>query len=295
MAGAKKLVRSGGCGEVGAAMPPRVRADPKHRADGHDQQLLRVIEAEVVPRLVLSRRAASGAAPVGAAGDHVPAVPDPADVEELVRLAVAHDAVAASAYVEAVRSRGASVESLYLDLLAPAARRLGELWTADLCGFADVTVALGRLQQLLRELGPAFRGEAGQRGHGRRALLVPTPGDQHTFGLVMVAEFFARAGWDVWSGPAASRAELVGLVRGSWFAVVGLSVGGECRLDGLAATIRAIRRASRNRSIGVLVGGPVFVERPELAVIVGADATAVDGRQAVLQAQDLLTLLSRSA
>jgi MerR family transcriptional regulator, light-induced transcriptional regulator len=66
-----------------------------------------------------------------------------------------------------------------------------------------------------------------------------------------------------------------------------LSVGSEARLDQLAATICAIRRESRNRAIGVLVGGPILVEKPELAVMVGADATAADGPQAVLRAEHI--------
>jgi methanogenic corrinoid protein MtbC1 len=184
------------------------------------------------------------------------------------------------------------MEALYLELLAPAARHLGELWTADLCGFAEVTVGLCRLHQVLRELSPAFQNEGGRRAHGRRALLVPVPGDQHTFGLVMVAEFFRRAGWDVWSGPPASRGELVGIVRREWFAVVGFSASCDTRLEALASGIHAVRRASRNPAVGVLVGGPVFVEHPELATLIGADATAVDGRQATLQAESLLALFA---
>src|SRR4051812_20409857 len=89
--------------------------------------------------------------------------------------------------------------------------------------------------------------------------------------------------------------ELVGTVRNHWFAVVGLSVSCDSRLDVLASCIHAIRRASRNRAIGVLVGGAVFVEHPELARRIGADATALDGRQAVLQAQNILALLPRAA
>jgi hypothetical protein len=41
-----------------------------------------------------------------------------------------------------------------------------------------------------------------------------------------------------------------------------------------------------------MVGGPVFIEHPELVAQVGADATAADAWQAVVQAQGLL---SRSA
>lgn len=72
------------------------------------------------------------------------------------------------------------VESLYLDLLAPAARHLGELWCADACDFASVTLALGRLQKVMHQLSPAFEGDVQHREHGRRALLVPVPGEQHT-------------------------------------------------------------------------------------------------------------------
>jgi methanogenic corrinoid protein MtbC1 len=37
------------------------------------------------------------------------------------------------------------------------------------------------------------------------------------------------------------------------------------------------------------VGGPVLIDRPELAALVGADATAVDGAQAVLRAEHIFT------
>ena len=83
------------------------------------------------------------------------------------------------------------------------------------------------------------------------------------------------------------------MLRHEWYAVVGFSVGSVVRLDALAEAIRKVRRLSRNRAIGVMVGGPVFLERPELVAMIGADATATDGRQAVLQAHRLLDLASR--
>jgi methanogenic corrinoid protein MtbC1 len=111
------------------------------------------------------------------------------------------------------------------------------------------------------------------------------------FGICIVAEFFRRAGWDVWGGPPAAGRDLVGIVRGEAFAIVGLSLSGEARLDGLAAVIRDLRRASRNRALRVMVGGQVFNDRPDLVVLVGADATAADGRQAPEQAKGVLALL----
>ena len=121
---------------------------------------------------------------------------------------------------------------------------------------------------------------------------MPVPGEQHTFGLVMVAEFFLRAGWEVHRDPAASSEELSSTVSTRRFAVAGTTPGNDDRLDMVAAFIRRVRRESLNRGIGVMVGGRVFSERPELAGLVGADATATDGRQAALQAETLLALLA---
>ncbi len=260
------------------------------RSKGRSVPLLQTIESEIIPRLVLSRRA-MGNAPAAVTG--IAWAPDETTVAELAELVVAQDVGAAAARIDALRARGISIETLYLDLLAPTARYLGELWEADLCDFTSVTLGCSRLQQLLHELSPAFFREVEQHEHRRRVLLVPVPGEQHTFGLFMVAEFFRRAGWDVWSGCLPAR-ELSELVSRSSFNLVGFSLSADTRLDALAASIRAVRRASRNRGVGVLVGGPVFVDHPELVSLVGADATAIDGRQATLQAQNTLALLGRS-
>jgi MerR family transcriptional regulator, light-induced transcriptional regulator len=107
----------------------------------------------------------------------------------------------------------------------------------------------------------------------------------------MVGEFFRRQGWDVCSATGAGASELAAMARKQWFSMVGLSLAGECRLEALATLIRDIRRASRNPHIGILVGGRAFTDQPELASLVGADATASDGQQAVLKAETLLSLL----
>jgi methanogenic corrinoid protein MtbC1 len=254
-------------------------------------RLVRTIEAEIIPRLVLARRAA---APQPARPPAGLLIPQSEDIEELARLVLERDEAPAVAFIEALHARGAAAETLYLDLLAPAARHLGVLWEADVCSFMQVTLGLWRLQQVLCELSPAFQLEDDFRALDRRALLIPLPGEQHTFGLAMVSEFFRRAGWDVWSGPLASSGDLAKVVGREWFAVVGLSVSSTAMLDRLAAAIRVIRRTSRNQAIGVMVGGPIFVEHPEIVALVGADATAADGRQAALQAQLLLELLARA-
>lgn len=254
-------------------------------AQEHVSQLFKTIETEIIPRLMLAHGEAVQCPvlpDIGAAG------PDARTVIEFTRMVVEQDGAVAAAYVEALRAQGTPLETLYLELITPAARRLGELWEADLCDFTEVTVGLWRLQQVLRGLSPAFREEAHAAPSGHRILLVPAPGEQHVLGLIIVGDYFRRAGWDVWGEPPATSDDLPGLVRGERFDVVGLSVGCEVRVEMLAAEVNAIRTASRNPDVIVMVGGPLFNKYPDLVAAVGADASARDGRDAVLQAGRLL-------
>ncbi|MGG5811060.1 cobalamin B12-binding domain-containing protein [Falsiroseomonas sp. CW058] len=251
--------------------------------------LARTLETEVIPRLVLARRGAAAHAEVPGAECAVAAE----DVALLAGLVTHNDLPGGMAHLGVLRARGIPIERLYLDLLAPVARRLGEMWEEDRCDFTTVTIGLCCLQQLVMEHSAAFRPRAAPRDLDRRVLLTPLPGEQHSFGLLMVGEFFRRQGWDVHSATGAGARELAALVRRQWFAMVGLSVSSDSRLEGLASIIRELRRESRNRQLGVLVGGRVFSEQPELATLVGADATAQDGQQAVLKAETMLALLGR--
>jgi methanogenic corrinoid protein MtbC1 len=276
--------------------PPTGSATESERSQKELQakraRLVRTIEGEIVPRLVLARRVTRGADPVRAGEARVP---DGCDVRELVRLLMAHDVSVASAYVEMVRQRGSTLETVCLDLLAPAARQFGLLWEEDECDFMQVTVGLCRLHQLLRELSPEFGYAGAERKVNRRILLAACPGDQHTFGISLVAQFLRRADWEVWHEFPGTCAEIVDLVRAHWFSVVGISVGTEARLDQLAETIGAVRRESRNARVGILVGGPIFVGKPELVQMVGADATAADGPQAVLRAEHICSAVREAS
>jgi MerR family transcriptional regulator, light-induced transcriptional regulator len=245
-------------------------------------RLARTIESDVIPRLVQAHRPGAANPQPGSGGV------SPADVEAFVQLVIHASEGEAGLTIDGLRERGVAVESIYLDLFGPTARRLGEMWEDDSCDFSTVTVALGRLQRLLRELSPAFGTEVEHPANGRRALFVQPRDEQHSFGLSMVAEFFRRDGWDVIGGVGGAVASPQSLVRDEWVDVIGFSVGSDSRLPWLRETIAAVRAASRNPTLGVLVGGPPFVARPEWATECGADGTARNGKEAPLVAERLL-------
>jgi methanogenic corrinoid protein MtbC1 len=243
--------------------------------------LNRVVETEILPRLALAR---------GVDSQALRALTTEGDALELVRLLLKHEAANSVAFLNELRDRGATAEGLYLGIVSDAARRLGIMWEEDRCDFTQVSIGLGRLQQVVRALSSVFQITAVPRLQAQRVLLLPAPGGQHTFGLVLLAEFFCRAGWQVAGGPALGAQEVVELARNSWFDVVGFSIGSERQLESLVNCIQAVRRASRNRDLGVMIGGPLFLERPDLAIRVGADAAAIDAPSAVLTANGLLAL-----
>lgn len=246
--------------------------------------LARAIEHEIIPRLMLAHRAPDACLTLPTIADHEV---NQDDIQEFAKLVLSPDEDLALPCVTAMRTRGISVETIYLDLLAPVARYLGELWNQDLCDFTEVTMGLGRLHRVLRELSPAFSRSSDCAANGRRVLLLPAPGEQHTFGLVMVAEFFRRAGWDVAGGPWEAGGDPSVMVQREWFDVVGFSMANYLHMEDLRECIGKVRRSALNPNVGIMVGGPAFATNPEYVDLVGADASANDGSKAPELAEEL--------
>ncbi len=260
-----------------AAFRPREATSP--------DALARVIESDIIPRLLMTHRDDSPLARAVAQPDA--AIPN--GYADLFAAATLTEEVGPLlARVESLMAGGVTVETIYLHLLAPAARRLGAWWDEDACDFVDVTMGLWRCQEIVHALSALIPGAAPVAGAERRALFAPAPGEQHGLGALIVEEFFRRDGWQTWSVPALDADELVALVAGRAFDIVGLTVSVERHVEPLQRSITALRQASRNPEIMVLVGGRVFTERPELAAEIGADGTAADGALAVALADRLL-------
>jgi MerR family transcriptional regulator, light-induced transcriptional regulator len=266
---------------------PLATVSPNPAADAARNALAQVIETEIIPRLAMAH---------GRTGPRSSGTPNPpvalragtAEVAAFATLLRTRGYHAVHAHVEGLAEAGMRPETILLELFAPTARLLGEMWKADICDFVEVTMALSMLQQLVREHSSSIVGERMGGGDRRRVLLAPAPGDPHTFGIAIVEKFFRSSGWDVWGGPAGLAFDLPALVKREWFGVVGFSLGSERYLDGLPPLIRRLRRASRNPHLRIVVGGAAFLERPELGVLIGADSTAIDAQSAVSVAQGLL-------
>jgi methanogenic corrinoid protein MtbC1 len=265
---------------------PSLASAELHSAHLADRAIERTIETELVPRLLMAHRIGSvvpSASPATARK-----ITDD-ELTAFIDSVVGSDDGAAPAFVRRLLDQGVNVEGVYLDLLAPTARELGIRWEDDECSFVDVTVALGRLQRVLRDLSQLFQSDAvslpDSEGH---VLLTCLPGEQHTLGLILVAEFLMRDGFRVLVGSPWSESDLLDQVRTEWFDVIGFSAGCDSKLSTLKREISRIKQASRNPNVRILVGGQVFSLEHELVARVGADAWARDAKDALVVVRSLL-------
>ncbi len=249
--------------------------------------LRQTIEGDIIPRLMVSH---SGAGSWPAEQRAQGWSPSPRQVERFAAIVLNDTEDSAILYIERLAEQGAPLEDIYLELLAPAARLLGEWWVEDKCHFVDVTIGLTRLQHLLHLLNAEFNGQAVADNVTGSALFSTTMGEQHTYGVLMLAEFFRRDGWTVCCDVSPDPAEASRLVGENWFDLVGLSLSRESLLDDLRDEIRNIREASKNPLVNIMVGGRVFIDNIGLVESVGADNFAFDARQAAAVAKKLVGL-----
>jgi MerR family transcriptional regulator, light-induced transcriptional regulator len=253
-------------------------------------ELASLIEGEIIPRLLWSHR---GEPRQDADGrrDHIDAEQTKGFAQMVLRLEAHHLMDIAEGYV----LRGASVEAVLLDLIAPAARQLGTWWEEDACNFVDVTMGLWRLQQMVYDISARYPGKASPADRVRRGLFSVIPGSQHSFGVILVEECFRRHGWLTTGLTTATDQQILRLASEQHFDLIALSVNRDAEVEAATALIGKLRANSRNPSLTIMVGGHILNQRPELVQEMGADTTETDGERAVRRIDFLMQMLDERA
>lgn len=204
--------------------------------------LARVVEGEILLRLRrLHRRP-----------DHprnTTRQPTAAEIQHLHALLLAPGPVDLDAEVAALLGGDMVLDTVLLDLLVLAARQLGRCGRRTTATSWRSPRASDGSRCLCAELEEdATRAE-------RSVLLMPCPGETHLYAQSIVAGFFRRAGRDatVLDGADADAADLL---REKWFDAVGLSLACDVHMPVMKEMGRALRYASRNPALAVIVGGP---------------------------------------
>ncbi|MEL7048295.1 MAG: cobalamin-dependent protein [Pseudomonadota bacterium] len=251
---------------------------------GADVNLARTVEAEIIPRLMLAHRRRWGAIQLGLDQKGPASLNDgfEVDVDAFVQLLLGEHGDQAVAYVQSRLSGGGNSQLLILNLLAPAAQRLGEMWSDDTCDFFNVTMALGRLQKLLYSIEAQRSSEQPGQLAAKRILLCAAPGEDHTFGLSVVADALRRKGWDTVQMTVTESAEqLIDKVGSSEISIIGMSAGWHRSIEPMGSCLQAMVSALREARPEILVGGSIFSSNPEYLGGLTFDAYARDAIEAV--------------
>lgn len=269
---------------------PKQSGTAQHPADS---LLLKVIEGEIIPRLLMAHREPAAAPPERASGaqEKLAAI---GDLDSFARLVLTSEPGEIVDKVQVLLDGGVKLERIYVDLLAPVARLLGVYWNEDRCSFAEVTLGLSRLHHVVHELGRRSPDGVAATATSRRAFFAPSPGDQHTFGLAMLEELFRLAGWQTSSDHGATAGAVIKKLTGELMDIVGFSVSCEESLAPLTTLITNTRKTSRNREIVVMVGGRYLTDHPDVAANIGADSVVCGGDDAVKLAEKLVSGTSRN-
>lgn len=244
------------------------------------QSMASLIADEIIPRLIAAHRLDDSCDACD-----VQSLLDPAHFADL---AISADARHLADLSEVAMADGLGFEALMLDVMAPAARILGERWEDDRADFIEVTIGLWRLQELVHELASRRCGIETPVMHERRILCAAAPGDDHSFGSLVLEEIFRRAGWTCTGLRGTSRSQLLRQVADGWFEIIALTVSVERNSATLADLVADLRAASCNPGVSIMVGGPVFNDHASLADEIGADATASNAKAALHQAELLV-------
>ena len=246
-----------------------------------------MIERDVLPSVLAKHKLEDKNAPIY----------DP-DVTEIIRLVLEGKIDMARGYLARLREQGAGIEDIFLHVLMTAAERLGVLWEDDRIDFWSVTDGTGQLITLMRGLAAGY--SRFQHSDNRstdpsyvskRVLIVTLKGEDHSFGALMLAEFFRFAGWVVDTKVAVDEDDLCHTLASDYFDVLAVSVSVKRSIITLRSQVESMRKASRNRELLIGVGGSLLAELPEAAKQIGADFSSKSARHAVDQATRKLTLI----
>ncbi|MEJ8562791.1 hypothetical protein QTO30_17280 [Yoonia sp. GPGPB17] len=193
-----------------------------------------------------------------------------------------------SAFFSALRSRDVSkatelgqMSGNWPALAMGAITQLDQIWQDDTLPIGEIAETYWTLRRTLDELtttSAEFPGNALSIG---RAIIYIPDAEQHTFGPQMLVDKVMRMGWDAQLYYGFGSESLMKRLSTESVDVVGISVGTDSRLDGLADLILDVKQYSMNADIKTLIGGNAISGASDQYGFLGADWVATSTQDAL--------------
>lgn len=180
------------------------------------------------------------------------------------------------------------MQTLAIQLFAPVAARLGNLWCTDEADFMQIAVASTRLGMIINHLSHTSEKVVKERKSDRRVLLARTRGTMHTIGVSIVATCFRDMGWEVDGGIDLEVDDsLYHRLMQSHYQLLGISVGQVSDATQCSEAIRRIHSSPSARRTKIAIGGPAVRLHPDAFNTLGADIVAQSALEVMQMADSI--------
>jgi methylmalonyl-CoA mutase cobalamin-binding subunit len=256
--------------------------------DGRDSDESLSAEAEGPGRTQPRGPAGASPDPAGRAGISVQG--HEAQVLAMIATAVmSPDRAEGERQLRALIESGVDRQRLLDEWIPDVARWFGEAWAQSGHSFAEVSIAVARLQGWIREIDVPDR-DAPFRLDAPEVLLVVAENAHHTLGAMIAMSRFRRLGALVRLSLGQDVRAVGQMVRASHVDLVALSAAGNEDLEFLATLIHSVR-SGVGPAPYVVLGGEILNQNPDAPAYLGADYATSDPEEA-LQLCGLMTSAS---
>jgi methanogenic corrinoid protein MtbC1 len=203
--------------------------------------------------------------------------PSNTDIQILCDALLHTDPSVSRSMVQKLQANNVTLEILYGRYLAPASERLGAMWDHNRISFAQVTLGVSRIFELVHKLRSALPPPKITKED--LVLFATVPGENHSLGVEMAAELFRQNGWDVEVMAGSTHGEIVDRIENSRFLVLGLSSGGRRTAEALALLIHAVRAV--DPQIYIILSGALVRDEPDILNLARPDSAVLTVEEAL--------------
>lgn len=212
--------------------------------------------------------------------------PDRALLALMVRLSKSADPRMFEAVYHEMKRKRVSAEQI-VDIYLPAAiSKIGDEWHQSEMDILDATLAMARLQALLREISLVWSADKISETQNGRVFLVLPPGEQHIIGAMVAANQMRRLGVSVRVSLLPTIKSVEQELSEHRFHAVFLSASNHASLQGCRELVKSIR-AGFGQKLPIAIGGAVLpLLQPDynlrqIAEMVGANIASASVSEAL--------------
>lgn len=179
-----------------------------------------------------------------------------------------------------------SVEDIYIYIFQETMRKVGMLWHEGKISVGREHYCTAVTQYFMSTLYPYIFTNIKKE---RKLLACSVGPELHEMGIRMVADLFELNGWNTnYLGSNLPTSEIIQFAKEFKPDIIALSITMPYHLSLLTSVVKSIREDPDLSDIKIIVGGLPFINNSKLNDVVQADAVAINAKEGILLANEML-------